>query len=420
MALLEEQNATRVPWLVPIRHGRMAASPFTFYRGAARLMATDLAPTRTSGITVQLGGDAHLSNFGAYASPERRLVFDANDFDETLPGPWEWDLKRLATSVWIAAAHRGFDQKEQQAVTGRTVQAYRQGMHRFAGLRTLDLWYEDVDVDRLSGHELWSDEATRRRLARFDRKARSRDSLQALRRLTVEVDGRFRIRSDPPVLLPLAEIPERDPDRLWELALGVFDRYRGSLPDHRRVVLDRFSPVDVGVKVVGVGSVGTHCFVMLLEGRDRDDPLFLQIKEATASVLEEHLGPSTYDHAGRRVVEGQRLIQAASDIFLGWTASDEGRTYHVRQLRDWKGSVDVGSASPEVLHRYASLCGWTLARGHARTGDPIAIAAYLGTSCRMDRAVTAFAETYAAQNARDHAAFLAAVADGRLESDPDH
>lgn len=421
VALLEEQGEQRLPWLAPVRRGRMVASPFTFFRGAARIMATDLAATPDSGLRVQACGDAHLSNFGAYASPERQLVFDANDFDETLPGPWEWDLKRLAASFTIAAQASGFSAKAQRATTAEAVAAYRTAMAEMAGMRELDLWYDHLSIQELAQVPgVIDSKAGRKRMSRFVAKAQAKDSLQALRKLAVEEGGRWRIRSQPPVLVPLRDLPdERGPDELAEIVQRALDDYRSTLPDHRAHLLDRFQPIDIALKVVGVGSVGTRCLIVLLEGRDRGDPLFLQIKEATRSVLEEHLPKSRYRNSGRRVVEGQHLVQAASDVFLGWTRSTAGRDFYVRQLRDWKGSVVVEAMDPTQLRSYARVCGWTLARGHARTGDRCAIAGYVGRGVALDRSMVAFAEAYAAQNAEDHAAFAQAIADGQLEADVD-
>ena len=382
-------------------------------------MAGDLAATPNSGLIVQLGGDAHLSNFGAYASPSRQLVFDANDFDETLPGPWEWDVKRLATSFTILGQYLGFDRRDSRQITARVVSSYRKAMTQFARVGYLDLWYQHMTVDevRVARNRARADLAKRRK--RFEQKAVSRTSMQALDKLAEDVDGRYRIRSDPPVLFPLRDLPaEYDAPAMEALVYAAFEHYKETLPDDRHLLLDRYAPIDVGVKVVGVGSVGTRCFIILLEGRDRRDPLFLQIKEADDSVLEEHLGKSVYDNSGRRVVEGQRLTQAESDILLGWTEGGvEHHDYYVRQLRDWKGSVELEGGTVDEALFYANLCGTTLARGHARSGDPIAIAAYMGKSDSFDRAITEFGEAYAAQNQRDYEAFMAAVADGRLAVD---
>ena len=399
----------------------MRVSPFAFYRATAKIMAGDLAATPNSGLIVQLGGDAHLSNFGAYASPSRQLVFDANDFDETLPGPWEWDVKRLATSFTILGQYLGFDRPSSRQVTARVVSSYRKAMTQFARVGYLDLWYQHMTVDevRLARNRTRGDIAKRRK--RFEQKAVSRTSMQALDKLAEEVDGRYRIRSDPPVLFPLRDLPaEYDAPAMEALVYAGFERYKHTLPDDRHLLLDRYTPIDVGVKVVGVGSVGTRCFIILLEGRDLRDPLFLQVKEADDSVLEEHLGESVYDNSGRRVVEGQRLTQAESDILLGWTEGGvEHHDYYVRQLRDWKGSVELEGGTVDAALFYANLCGTTLARGHARSGDAVAIAAYMGKSDSFDRAITDFGEAYAAQNQRDYEAFMAAIADGRLAVDDD-
>ncbi|MEZ5170709.1 MAG: DUF2252 domain-containing protein [Acidimicrobiia bacterium] len=416
ITLLEEQNATRVPWLVPLRHARMRVSPFTFYRGTARIMAADLASTPVSGFTAQLGGDAHLSNFGAYASPERQLVFDANDFDETLRGPWEWDLKRLAASFTIAGQHLGFSRKACREATTHAVRSYRAAMADFAKMRTLDLWYDYVSVADLHASGKMDSAEFETRLDRFQHRSEKKNSLQALRKLAVEVDGHYRIRSDPPVLFPLRDLPaEYDPRALEALVRRALESYKGTLSDERRWLLDQYTPIDVGIKVVGVGSVGTRCVIVLFQGRDGGDPLFLQAKEAEASVLEEHLEPSPYENSGRRVVEGQRLAQAQSDIFLGWTEGLEGRQFYVRQLRDWKGSVEVEDGSPRQMRFYAGLCGRTLARGHARSGDPIAIAAYVGKGTVLDHALADFSEAYAAQNMDDYERFQEAIDNGRLE-----
>ena len=415
VTLLEEQNADRVDWLVPIRHARMRVSPFTFYRGTARIMASDLADTPASGLQVQFGGDAHLSNFGAYASSERHLVFDANDFDETLPGPWEWDLKRLATSFVVAGQHLGIRGRQQREAAEMSVSAYRQAMKEYAGQGYLDIWYDYLSPQDLADAGFMDPAEMRKRLGRFERKAKSRTSLQAMEKLTEVVDGRLQIRSDPPLLVPLRDLPdEYDATVLGDVVRKAIDDYKATLPDDRRALLDRFIAVDIAVKVVGVGSVGTRCLIILFVGRDGQDPLLLQVKEAGASVLADFLQPSQYDNQGRRVVEGQRLVQAQSDIFLGWTQGQRGRQFYVRQLRDWKGSVEVEGATPEQLTFYATLCGRTLARGHARSGDPIAISAYVGKSDTLDRAITDFAMAYSRQNQHDYEAFLVAIDSGRL------
>jgi uncharacterized protein (DUF2252 family) len=419
VALIEGQDTDRLQWLVPVRRGRMSVSAFTFYRGAARVMATDLATTPSSGLTVQACGDAHLANFGMYGSPERKLVFDINDFDETLPGPWEWDVKRLAASFMIAGRHRGFSDADNRTITATSVASYRQTMAEMAGTRTLDVWYAHLAMDDLDSL-LLSQGATKasKRAQRTAKKARSKDSLQALRKLAEKVDGRYRIKSDPPVLVPLREIGDQaEQDRIREEALKSFKEYRSTMRPDRQLLLDRFRPVDIAVKVVGVGSVGTRCMIVLLEGRDEADPLFLQIKEATKSVLEEHLPAGRWRNSGKRVVVGQRLMQSSSDVFLGWSRSVAGREYYWRQLRDWKGSMDIDSAGRKGLTLYAQVCGWTLARSHARSGDPIAIAAYMGTGTVFDKAITEFSEKYADQNESDYAEFDGAIRDGTLVAD---
>ena len=417
ISLLEEQNKDRLDWLVPVRHGRMMASPFAFFRGGARIMAADLSVTPVSGLKVQACGDAHLANFGLYASPERELVFDVNDFDETLEGPWEWDIKRLAVSFAIAARHNGLGRKDSNQVTGQVVRSYREAMNEFAEWRTMDIWYAVSDEKQFRGfaHSV----GQKKQAARLAEKTTRKDSLQALDKLAEEVDGEYRIKSQPPLLVPLRDLTERlDYASEETLIRGAFEEYAETLLPERKVLLDRFHPVDMALKVVGVGSVGTRCWILLLEGRDRGDPLFLQMKEATYSVLAEHLGPSRFKNHGRRVVEGQRLMQTVSDIFLGWTRHPgEGRDYYWRQLRDWKGSVNIDGLDDEGLFGYAQACGWTLARAHARSGDPIAIAAYLGSSETFDRALIEFADRYADQNQLYYENFLEAIRSGRLEAD---
>ncbi|MFJ8659854.1 DUF2252 domain-containing protein [Streptomyces sp. NPDC093795] len=408
--VLERQSRDRLPDLVPLRYGRMATSPFAFFRGAAAVMAADLAAQRHTGLTVQLCGDAHLLNFGVYASPERTLLFDVNDFDETLPGPFEWDVKRLAASVAVAALQNGSTRPKAHRAALLATESYRTTVRRLAGLGELTVWYERIAADDLLPL-VHRDERARfaDRLAR----ARRRTSLQALGKLT-EADpaGVRHIVDDPPLLERATDI-----DRV---TLGkIFSDYRSSLAEERRILLDRYRFRDAARKVVGVGSVGTRCFVLLLEGRDEGDPLILQIKEAGPSVLETYLAPSAYSHQGRRVVCGQRLIQAASDIFLGWMTGPEERHFYWRQLRDMKGSAEVETMSPAALRDYAQLCGRALARAHARTGDRIAIAAYLGGSDVFDRGVADFALAYAGQNADDYAALGAAIAAGMVTAAPD-
>ncbi|MCB1011095.1 MAG: DUF2252 domain-containing protein [Microthrixaceae bacterium] len=420
VSLLEEQDRGRLGFLVPVRHQRMRESEFTFFRGAANIMASDLAHSPDTGFEVQLGGDAHLSNFGAYASPERALVFDQNDFDETLPGPWEWDLKRLAASVMIASQHLGLPAKQARRATSEVTRSYREAMAKYAEMGHLELWYDHVRVDDLRDHDQGAGPGFDKRLDRFEKRATKKTSLHALSKLAEKVDGTWHIRTEAPVLFSLRNGPEGyDPDEAERAALAAFEAFKPSLDDSRQALLERYEVVDIGVKVVGVGSVGTRCLVILLQGRDENDPLFLQAKEAGASVLEPYLAPSRYDNHGRRVVEGQRLVQAQSDIFLGWTVgsgSEVTRDFYVRQLRDWKGSADITEGTTaNQLAFYGSLCGLTLARGHARSGDPIAIRSYAGRNDTLDRAVTAFAEAYAVQNRRDYQLFQQAIEQGRLE-----
>ncbi len=417
--LLEEQNKARLPWLVPVRRGRMKASPFAFYRGSARLMAADLSQTPNTGMLVQACGDAHLANFGLFASPERNLVFDLNDFDETLEGPWEWDLKRLAVSFTIAARHIQLDRKQCLKVTAQVLQSYRESMHEFAEWRTTDIWYAQLSAKDCMAAA--STARTQKRVEKLTAKSLTKDSRQALDKLAEYVDGQYRIRSEPPLLLPLRELNEWLDITLQEdLIKKSYQQYLNTVSTDCRVLLKKFQPVDFGLKVVGVGSVGTRCWILLLEGRDQSDPLFLQMKEATHSVLAEYLQPSQYENAGRRVVEGQRLMQTTNDIFLGWNHTDEtGRDYYWRQLRDWKGSVDIETIDANGLNIYAHLCGWTLARAHARSGDPVAIAAYLGSSDRFGQAVVNFAEAYADQNERDYQAFVSEIQNGHLDAAED-
>lgn len=415
--LVDAQNHHRLEWLVPVRHARMLQSPFAFFRGAAAVMAADLGSSTSTGLHVQLAGDAHLANFGTYASPERQLVFDANDFDETLPGPFEWDVKRLAASVAVLGRDRGFPKREVVAMTTSCVAAYRKAIAEFARLPVLELWYRYLSYESLERQEYRRlDKQGRLALDRAIASAHSHDHLQAVHKFSEEVDGALRIRHAPPLLLSMRDLATgMEHDRLRDGVVHAFEEYKATLRDDRRSVLERFRPLDLGIKVVGVGSVGTRCLIMLLEGHDRGDALFLQIKEATASVYEEYTAPSRYDHHGRRVVEGQRLAQAVSDIFLGWCSGPFGNDYYVRQLRDWKYSANLAALTPEGVRSYAELCAWTLARGHARSGDAVALAAYLGASDRFDRALAAFAQDYADQNQTDFEAFRAAAAEGRIE-----
>jgi uncharacterized protein (DUF2252 family) len=420
VVLLEEQAQTRVPELVPIRYGRMLVSPFTFYRGAAALMASDLAGSPRSGLHVQLCGDAHLSNFGAFAAPDRRLIFSINDFDETLPGPFEWDVKRLVASFAVAGRHRGFGAKARARINVEVGRSYRESMHKFASMGTMDLWYARIDVDDLRRE--FSAGATREQVKRMNRNeahTRSKDSLKAFAKLTRVVDGEPRIASDAPLIVPLAELV--DPDQTQaahETFRGLIRSYRRTLSGDRRRLLERFRYVDAARKVVGVGSVGTRAWIVLLLGRDDEDPLFLQAKEAQPSVLEPYLGKSQFTSHGQRVVEGQRLVQAASDILLGWLTTvgldDVKRDFYVRQLWDAKGSALIDLMDPNALAIYARVCGWTLAKAHARSGDPVAIASYLGTSRVFDQALAEFAEAYADQNDGDYDALQQAAGSGRV------
>jgi uncharacterized protein (DUF2252 family) len=425
IALLEEQAASRVPWLVPIRYGRMLASPFTFYRGGALIMAADLAGTPVSGITVQLCGDAHLSNFGLFGTPERQMIFDINDFDETLPGPWEWDVKRLAASFEIMGRDRGFSRADRRAVVMAGVQEYRSRMRRAARMRSLDAWYEHFEAGMLL--KLVRQEVKVKRVGRSEAeamqdmvaKARTRDSTRVFARRADEVKGELRIVADPPVIIPIEDVVR--PGTEWEnpdpLIKKLLSSYRRTLGRHHHP-LEEYRYVHSAYKMVGVGSVGTRCYIMLLLGRDHNDPLFLQIKEAQPSVLERFLGASTYPHHGERVVAGQRLMQAATDIFLGWQhirgVDGVTRDYYVRQFQDWKGSADADTLLVTGATLYARICGATLARAHARWGDRIAIASYLGRGEAFDQAIADFSAAYADQNERDYAAFAAAVDSGRL------
>ena len=415
VVLIEQQNEDRLDWLVPVRRARMMASPFAFYRGAARIMATHLSTTPTTGLMVQACGDAHLANFGFFASPERKLVFDLNDFDETLPGPWEWDVKRLAASFVIAARHNEMDSVLSREAAQLVGQSYREAMREFSEMRALDIWYSLIDETSFLSYT--ERERSEQKARKIIAKSKTKESRQAMVRLTEESDGEYRIKSEPPLLVPLRELQHTLHVLDEDLILKAYDAYKSELAPDRRALLEKYTPIDFAIKVVGVGSVGTRCFVLLLEGRDRDDPLFLQIKQANRSVLEEHLQPSSYDNRGRRVVEGQRLMQTVSDIFLGWTNIPEtGNDYYWRQLRDWKGSVSVEKLDIVDLNTYARLCAWTLARAHARSGDPVAIAGYLGSGDTFDRALADFAASYAQQNELDYEQYLAAVRDRNLQA----
>jgi uncharacterized protein (DUF2252 family) len=417
--LLRAQDDERMADLVPIRWGRMSASPFAFYRGSAALMATDLAPQARTGLTVQLCGDAHLSNFGLFGSPERELLFDVNDFDETLPGPFEWDLKRLAASFVLASRNNGLGEDVARETALAAMRSYREHMTTYAEMRDLDVWYSHIVADDAleMARSAQTARQAKKRAAQAQMKvaertlakARTHDSLQAAGKLTETVDGSRRIVDQPPLVMHLEGLDE--PDRVREL----FAQYKATLEDDRRTLIDRFEIADIARKVVGVGSVGTRCFIVLLLGRDSDDPLFLQVKEAGPSVLEPYLGRSRFTHAGHRVVAGQRLMQAASDIFLGWmTGKPEGRQFYWRQLHDMKGSIETELLKASGLETLATLCGWTLARAHARSGQRIAIASYLGVSSRFDQAIADFAVIYADQAEKDYALVLKAIKAGRI------
>lgn len=422
VALLDAQAPTRLPELLPIRYGRMLVSPFTFYRGAAAIMAHDLGPTPRAGLQTQLCGDAHLSNFGGFASPERQLVFDLNDFDETLPGPFEWDVKRLGTSFEIATRNRDFPRRQRRAAVLASVRAYREAMREFAAMGNLEVWYSRRTMHEIHAAVAAADSKMAKRVGGSIEAALTKDSMRAFSKLTHVVDGEPRIESDPPLVVALRDLAAgaREAARLSEELHAVFRQYRGTLQRDRNILLEGFRLVDLARKVVGVGSVGSRCWILLLVGRDHDDPLFLQAKEAQASVLEPYLGKSSAANHGQRIVEGQRLMQATSDIFLGWLRVGHGidggqRDFYVRQLWDWKTSADPELAPPALFPHYARLCGWTLARAHARSGDRVAIASYLGKSDAFDQAVADFATAYADTNERDHAALLEAEKRGRIK-----
>jgi uncharacterized protein (DUF2252 family) len=420
---LEGQAKTRVPELVPIRYGRMLVSPFTFYRGAALIMASDLARTPRSGFTVQCCGDAHLSNFGVFASAERKLVFDINDFDETHAGPWEWDVKRLAASMMIAAQDRNFPVKAQEQIVLATVGAYRNTISQFAGMSNLEVWYAHLDIEALLSEV--AGQFRPKMIKRTEKglaKARTRDSMQAFSKLTERVNGEARIVPQPPLIVPvdaIAAAGEVSREEIFEQLRSWLTIYHDSLPYDRRVLLDQFHLSDFARKVVGVGSVGTRCWIGLMFGRDQDDPLILQIKEAESSVMEAFLARSVFTNHGERVVVGQRIMQSSSDIFLGWLRIPAGldgkqRDFYVRQLRDWKGSAEIEQMVPEGMTAYGRLCGWTLARAHARSGDRIAIASYLGSGPSFDKAIVEFSQAYSEQNQRDYEALAQAAKSGRI------
>ncbi|HEY6794368.1 MAG TPA: DUF2252 domain-containing protein [Kineosporiaceae bacterium] len=423
--LLIAQGSSRLPELLPVRYGRMLVSPFAFYRGAANVMAADLAATPVSGFACQLSGDAHLSNFGAFGSPERRLIFDINDFDETHPGPWEWDVKRLAASLVVAARDNSFPRKTAKKLVLSTVRQYREAMAAFAAMGELQVWYARADLDEL-GPTL-EQRLTKERRKSWDKaqaRARTHDSLQAMTKLTALVDGHRRIVASPPLVVPVSDLlPDLDREHLESELRVLLEKYRRSLPVDRRHLFGAFQFVDMARKAVGVGSVGTRCWIILLRGRDDNDPLLLQVKEAQRSVLADHVRGSVvrsrYRNEGQRVVSGQRLMQAVSDIFLGWETVEgidgRSRDFYVRQLRDWKGSAIVEDMDPVAMTVYAQLCGWTLARAHARTGDRISISAYLGDTAEFDQAIAEFARRYADQNERDYDALVRASRTGRVE-----
>ena len=428
VALLEEQATTRVPELIPVRHGRMMVSPFTFYRGAALLMAADLATTPSTGLTVQLCGDAHLSNFGLFGSPERRLVFDINDFDETLPGPFEWDVKRLVASFEIAGRHRGFTDAERREILLAAGRGYRERILKAAGESVLDAWYDKLDAEQVQSwlrEEKAAGTAEKRQLKGFDSivaKALTKDRMRAFEKLVTNEGGRLRIVSEPPMIVPVEDIvgSSQSTEQTEAAMREILASYQHTLPS-RRHPLPEYTYVHMARKVVGVGSVGTRAWIILLTGRDDADPLFLQAKEAQESVLERFLGASEYEEHGERVVRGQRIMQASSDIFLGWQrvqAPQDGvsRDFYVRQLHDWKGSLDPEVMVPRGALLYARICGETLARAHARSGDRVAIAAYLGKSDTFEESIADFAEAYAGQNDADYQAFIAAIDSGRLEA----
>jgi uncharacterized protein (DUF2252 family) len=425
VALLEEEAASRVPMLVPVRYGRMLVSPFTFYRGAALIMAADLAATPVSGVTVQLCGDAHLSNFGLFGTPERQMIFDINDFDETLPGPWEWDVKRLAASFEIMGRDQGFSQADRRAIVMAGAAEYRQRMRQAAGMGALSAWYDHLEAGmllKLVRQEVRVKRVTKAEAQVFERdvnKAHARDNTRVFTKRAAEVDGELRIVADPPLIIPIEDLVT--PGSVWEdpapLIKKLLSTYRRTLGGHHHP-LEEYRYVHTAYKMVGVGSVGTRCYIMLMLGRDHNDPLFLQVKEAQASVVERFAGKSTYRHHGQRVVAGQRLMQAATDIFLGWiriTGLDGmTRDYYVRQFHDWKGSADVENMLVRGATLYSRICAATLARAHARWGDRIAVASYLGKGDAFDRAIADFSAAYADQNEKDYQAFAAAVKSGRL------
>ncbi|MDX6301465.1 MAG: hypothetical protein QOF53_2679 [Nocardioidaceae bacterium] len=425
--VIEKQARSRVPELVPVRHARMMVSPFTFFRGNAKGMAIDLAAGPTSGFAVQACGDAHLSNFGLFASPERRLLFDVNDFDETLPGPWEWDVKRLAASMAVAGRANGFTPKQRRKIVRATVRRYRDASAGFASMRALDVWYARADMDTVDGMVRGRlSKGGRSKLAQTIGKARNNDGLKAFRKLTTSDGGQARITADPPLIVPISDlVPEAGRREIEQEVEGLLNGYKRTLENDRSALLDRYRFVDLARKVVGVGSVGTRCWVALLQGRDGRDPLLLQVKEAERSVLApvvpRHMRQANMSrNEGERVVRGQRLMQASSDIFLGWqrVVGIDGvrRDFYVRQLRDMKGSAVVEEMAPEGMQLYGEACAWTLARAHARSGDAIAISAYIGNDDVFPDAMAAYAEQYADLNERDYRSFVEALRTGRLQA----
>ncbi len=423
VALLLSQEDGRLPDLIPVRHQRMGENAYAFYRAGAKLMASDLATTPATDLTVQLCGDAHLANFGWYGSPERQLVFDINDFDETLPGSFEWDLKRLAASFVIAAADNGVDPIDRESIAHTCVSEYRDSMATFAGKGLLDVWYEQIVAGKVLDDLKSAGEDRRAKdVKKLSKKARRQDSRHVLGKLTEQIDGEHRFRNDAPFLVPVRDLDTSPipPDEVSSIVKHTVDSYTDSMQDHLAALLRRFTLVDVALKVVGVGSVGTRCFAVMLIGRDENDPLFLQVKEAGASVLEDHFPESAYGHKGRRVVEGQRAMQTSSDPFLGWTSSPLGIQYYVRQLKDMKASFDIGQFGVSEFQRYSAACAWTLAQAHARTGDAVMLSGYMGSGDVFADAITAFALAYAEQNEEDFAAFGEAVgfSDGADESVP--
>lgn len=404
--LLRHADKGKLAELLPIRYARMRASPFGFLRGAAALMASDLAATPATGLRVQACGDCHVGNFGGFGSPERRLVFDINDFDETLPAPWEWDVKRLAASIVLASRELGLNERRCADAARSAVQSYREHMRGYAGMRALEVWYSHLDAEILI--EEAQTRAAKKRWSRVEKAAKHETAEHFFPRITEVENGRRRIVDRPPLVYHPPQI-----SRISNHVREMFERYRRTLPEERRVILDRYHIVDVARKVVGVGSVGTRCDVALLMAGKRD-PLFLQFKEARASVLEAYAGKSRYDNQGERVVTGQRMLQSASDVFLGWTRDDDGRDYYFRQLRDMRMKIDLSGMPRQDWLEYVELCGWALARAHARTGDPARIAGYLGKSGAFDQAVEKFAVAYADQTERDHSALVKAIRAGRL------